>query len=63
MNVARRRAAEAAQSSGQGGGFFADQFENPANFNAHYEASCEAELRCSPAILLWSSPVLLSASN
>lgn len=37
VNVARRRAAEAAQAS-QGGGFFADQFENPANFRAHYEA-------------------------
>lgn len=37
VNVARRRAAEAAQTS-QGSGFFADQFENPANFNAHYQA-------------------------
>lgn len=38
VNVARRRAAEAAEGS-LGGGFFADQFENPANFNTHYEAS------------------------
>jgi cysteine synthase A len=38
VNVARRAAEAATAADGPGGGFFADQFENGANFRAHYEA-------------------------
>lgn len=42
VNIARRRALEANELSSKcsdkcKGGFFADQFENLANFRAHYE--------------------------
>jgi len=36
VNVARRRAAELSEQAGGGGAVFADQFENLANFQAHY---------------------------
>ena len=39
VNVARRVAAAAAASGGAGAGFFADQFENAANFRAHFEGT------------------------
>ncbi|XP_078430711.1 pyridoxal-5'-phosphate-dependent enzyme family protein [Wolffia australiana] len=45
VNIARRRAVEASESkhsffgSDCKGGFFADQFENLANFRAHYETT------------------------
>lgn len=44
VNIARRRALEANELASKcpadyKGGFFADQFENPANFRAHYEGT------------------------
>lgn len=39
VNVARRAAAAACASAGAGAAFFADQFENEANFRAHYEGT------------------------
>lgn len=39
VNVARRRAAELCEQHGKGAAFFADQFENPANFRAHYHGT------------------------
>jgi len=50
VNVARRRAEELNRSQ-QGGAVFANQFENPANFEAHYKGTgpelweqCEGDL-------------------
>lgn len=39
VNVARRRAKEAVETNGDGGGVFADQFENLANARAHFEGT------------------------
>ncbi|ACO61037.1 predicted protein [Micromonas commoda] len=39
VNVARRRAEELCESDGRGAGYFADQFENTANFRAHLEGT------------------------
>ena len=39
VNVARREADSARATRGAGGGFFADQFENLANFRAHKEGT------------------------
>ena len=39
VNVARRRAEEAAAERGPGAGYFADQFENLANYRAHLEGT------------------------
>jgi cysteine synthase len=39
VNVARRAAASAVASGGPGAACFADQFENEANFRAHYEGT------------------------
>ena len=39
VNVARRAAASAVASGGPGAAFFADQFENEANFRAHDEGT------------------------
>lgn len=39
VNVARRAAAAASAAGGPGAGFFADQFENEANFRAHSEGT------------------------
>ena len=39
VNVARRRAEEAVAANGPGAGFFADQFENLANYRAHREGT------------------------
>lgn len=39
VNVARRRAAELNAIPGGEGAFFADQFDNPANFRAHFEGT------------------------
>lgn len=39
VNVARRRADELRDQPGSPGAVFADQFENPANFNAHYHGT------------------------
>ena len=39
VNVARRRAEELCESNGRGAGYFADQFENTANFRAHLEGT------------------------
>eukprot|EP00445_Apocalathium_hangoei_P027344 CAMPEP_0203922284 /NCGR_PEP_ID=MMETSP0359-20131031/62324_1 /ASSEMBLY_ACC=CAM_ASM_000338 /TAXON_ID=268821 /ORGANISM="Scrippsiella Hangoei, Strain SHTV-5" /LENGTH=1343 /DNA_ID=CAMNT_0050850125 /DNA_START=1 /DNA_END=4032 /DNA_ORIENTATION=+ len=39
VNVARRRAAEICENHGPGAAIFADQFENPANFLAHYRGT------------------------
>ena len=39
VNVARRAAASAVASGGPGAAFFADQFENEANFRAHFDGT------------------------
>ena len=39
VNVARRRAEEATAERGPGAGYFADQFENLANYRAHLEGT------------------------
>ena len=39
VNVAKRRAEESNEQFGEGSGFFADQFENLANFRAHYNGT------------------------
>lgn len=39
VNVARRAAESACAERGEGGGYFADQFENLANFRAHREGT------------------------
>jgi len=39
VNVARRRAAEINDHEGEGAALFADQFESPANFHAHYHGT------------------------
>jgi len=39
VNVARRAAESARAERGEGGGYFADQFENLANFRAHREGT------------------------
>jgi len=39
VNVARRKANDAVAKRGKGFGYFADQFENLANFRAHYEST------------------------
>ena len=39
VNVAKRRAEESNEQFGEGSGYFADQFENLANFRAHYNGT------------------------